>query len=256
MQNLKILNLNFASFILKEKMVSKMHFLKSYILYLFNKIIAIIKPLHRRFNCERTMKEESEILARKIEDRIVQLIFVAEANFECCKAILNFLNIKENLVKSLLLSQDESRYLVLSAHNHFCESVGIIHTLLHRIDKKNRELSFQLYQDKVLSEGCYNNKTKKFITNIKNLWKEFEKGKFPEIRNKICSHKEFKNVGEPVTLAVHPLDSQWIEKLDQVIKDLKRDVFKFFKDSTSNNPLDNSKWGLKNILNRIREKHE
>ncbi len=256
MQNLKILNLNFASFILKEKMVSKMHFFKSYILYLFNKIIAIIKPLHRRFNCGRTMKEESEISTQRIENKIVQLIFLAETNLECCKTILNFLNNKNNPLKTSMLNQDENKYFILSTHNHFCESLGIIHTLLHRTEKKNRELSFQLYQDEVLSEGYYNNKTKKLITNIENLWKEFKKGKFPKIRNKICSHKEFKNIGDPVTLAFLPLDSQWIEKLDQVIKDLKRDVFTFFKDSASNNPLSNSTWGLKSILNRISEEHK
>jgi len=201
-------------------------------------------------------EERNKISPGEIEDRIVQLIFMAEVNLKCCKLISNYLKKKNNLEYSIFLKKDENKYLVLSEYNHFCESVGIIHTLLHRIDKKNRELSFQLYQDEVLSKECYNDESQKFITNIKNLWKEFEEGKFSGIRDKICSHKEFNNIGDPTTLVILPLDQRWIEKLDQVIEDLKRDVFKFFKGSISNNPLDNSEWGLKSILNGIGEEHK
>ena len=201
-------------------------------------------------------EEGNKISPREIEDRIVQLIFIAEVNLECCKLIFNYLKKKNKLNYLISLNKDENKYLVLSEYNHFCESVGIIHTLLHRTEKKNRELSFQLYQDEVLSKECYNDKTKKFITNIKKLWKEFEKGKFPGIRDKIYSHKEIKNIGDPTRLVILPLDQQWIEKLEPVVKDLKNEVFKFFKDSASNNPLNNSTWGLKSILNRISEEHK
>jgi len=201
-------------------------------------------------------EEGNKISPTEIEDRIVKLIFVAEVNLECCKLISNYLKKENRLEYSIFLNKDENKYLVLSELNHFCESIGIVHTLLHRVDKKNRELSFQLYQDEVLSKECYNNKTEKFITSMKNLWKKFEKGKFPEIRNKICFHKEFENIGDPATLVILPLAQQLIEKLEQVIKDLKGEVFKFFKDSVSNNSLNNSEQGLKSILNSISEEHK
>lgn len=199
---------------------------------------------------------EDKISDRKIEDRILQLIYLAEVNLECCKSVYNFFRREEKTLSEIeyvtFINQDEPNYLVLSGNNHLFESISIIHSLLHQVNTKSRELSFQLYEERVLSKNCFDDKNKEFLFQIENLRKEFEKEKFSELRNKVISHKELKKIGDPISILLL-IDYKLIEKLDQLIQKLKTETLEFFTNPTSNNYLMNNKRGLENILTKIGE---
>jgi len=204
----------------------------------------------------------NRIPPKELEDKILQLIYLAEINFECCNAINSFFKRQKEsssrIHYNIFLNQDETKYWALSAYNHFCDSISIIHSLLHRTNNKNKELSFQLYEKKAF---CVNNfkdktKTREFLSWTKNLWEEFKEEKFHIIRDKICSHKELKNIGDPSLLALLPIDQKWITSLQEIIIKLKEGAYKFFTEQISNNYLMDIKWGLENILDKIVEVQE
>lgn len=190
-----------------------------------------------------------------IEDKILQLIYLAEVNLECCSVIDNFFKCKkENLSiqeYNKLINQDEIKYQTLSTNNHFFGSVSIIHTLLRRSHTKNSELSFQLYKEKVICQNCLDNNTKIFLSQIENLWENFKKESFHKIRHKVVAHKDFENIEDHEKIAVIRIDPKLIEKLKKIVKSLKIETFKYFKDSNSNNYLMPSKRGLDKILSMI-----
>ena len=207
------------------------------------------------------IKDKNKISSEEIKDKILQLIFLAEVNLECCNVIHNLFKRQKEKTSiidyNIFLNQSEENYLVLSANNHFFNSVGIIHSLLHQTRRKKKELSFQLYEEKVLCEYCCKDETnvKEFLSWIEDLREEFKKEKFPGIRDKICAHKELKNIGDPSLLAVLPIDNKWVKTLQEIIKELKEGVSKFFKDQISNNYLMDRKWGLENILDKVVEEN-
>lgn len=124
----------------------------------------------------------NRITPRELKDKILQLIYLAEVNLECCNVINSFFKRqKENSSRihyNIFLNQNETKYWVLSANNHFCDSISIIHSLLHRTNN-NKELSFQLYEKKVLYERDFKDKskTREFLSWTKNLWKELNQAK-------------------------------------------------------------------------------
>ncbi|MFH1957451.1 MAG: hypothetical protein ABIJ15_03155 [bacterium] len=187
-----------------------------------------------------------------IEDRILQLIYLAEVNLECCRTIHNFIESKKRHTSAIdyieFKNHDKTRYLTLSANNHFFESVSIIHTLLHQVNTKNSELSFQLYRETLIYQNCFDNNTQEFLYQIENLWKEFEKENFHKIRNKLVAHKDVKNIGNPETIAVARINLKLIEKLKKILRSMKIETTKYFKDSISNNYLMSAKRGLEKIL--------
>ena len=189
---------------------------------------------------------------KMIEDRILQLIYLVEVNLECCIVIHNFFKHKKEKLSiqeyNDFINQDEIKYRTLSANNHFFESVSIIHTLLHQINTKSRELSFQLYREKLIYQNCLDNNIKEFLHQIEILWKEFEKENFHKIRNKLVAHKDVKNIGDPDTIAVIRINPIVIEKLKKILRSMKIETTKYFKDSSSNNYLMPAKIGLEKIL--------
>ncbi len=99
-----------------------------------------------------------------------------------------------------------------------------------------------------------NDKVKECTDWIERLWKHYEKGLFPEFRDKLIAHKEFKTVGDPLCESVLPIDRRWIDDLSEVITKLKEGCCMYFENKSSNNPLDDAKWGLKSIINRMIDK--
>lgn len=186
-----------------------------------------------------------------IEDRISQLIFLAEANLECCKIIYKFLDKqRENQSKIRFFNKNYVRYLMLSAVNHFSESISIMHSLLHKPKRKNKELSFNLYEKKVINKNCFEDKSKtqEFLSEIKNIRKEFKNEKFSDIRDTIVDHKDFENIGDPIVFALNIINYEIIEKLQELIKNLKEVALKFFEAKISYNHSIDYEGGLKKLL--------
>lgn len=185
-----------------------------------------------------------------IEDRIMQLIFLSEVNLICCKVIYKFINEQiKSRSRIKFFSEDWVTYLILSAVNHFSESISITHSLLHK-SKNNKELSFDLYEKKFIKKNCFEDKSKTqdFLSEIKNIRKEFKNVKFSDIRDKIVDHKDFKNIGDPLVFVLNIKNYKIIEKLQEIIKNLKEVASKFFEAQISYNLSIDYKGGLKKIL--------
>jgi hypothetical protein len=200
----------------------------------------------------------NNLLPKTVEDRIVQLVFVAEVNIECCKVIYKYFKNKKETFSNLkypenimshnrFLNEVESAYLNLSSHNHFCEAVSVVHSLLKTNTGRNKELSLKYYEKKYLnkSEGFDKIEFSSWLKEISGIYK---KEKFADIRNKICDHKDIKNIGDPFTMVVLGFDNKWIDKLDQIIKDIKQGIFKFLREHRSNNYIMKCGDGLKKLL--------
>ena len=187
----------------------------------------------------------------RIEDTIMQLIFLAEANLECCKVIYKFLDKqKENQSKIRFFNENWVEYLMLSAVNHFSESISIMHSLLHKPKRKNKEASFNLYEKKVINKNCFEDKSKtqEFLSEIKNIRNEFKNKKFSDIRDKIVDHKDFKNIGDPLVFVLNIINYEIIEKLQKLIKNLKEVALEFFEAKISYNHSIDYEGGLKKLL--------
>lgn len=185
-----------------------------------------------------------------IEDRILQLIFLAEVNLICCKVIYKFIDEQiKGRSRTRFFNEDWVQYLMLSAVNHFSESVSITHSLLHN-PRNNKELSFDLYEKKVINKNYFKDKfkTQDFLSEIKNIRKEFKNEKFSDIRDKIVDHKDFENIGDPLVFVLNIINYEIIDKLQELIKNLKEFTSKYFKAQISYNLSIDYKEGLKKIL--------
>lgn len=185
-----------------------------------------------------------------IEDGIMQLICLAEVNLECCKVIYKSFKEKEKRSTTRFFNKNEVRYLMLSALNHFYESISIVHSLLHQTKKKKKELSFELYEEEIIYKNCFKEELKiqEFLSSIEDIRKEYKKEKFPKIRDKIVAHKEQKYIGNPLMPALNFVSDEYIKKLQELVKNLKESAFKFFKAQISYNLSIDYKEGLKNLL--------
>lgn len=159
----------------------------------------------------------------KYEDRILQLIYLGEANLQYYKQIKDFLerNRKEKSSKELIeFSNDKKvQYFILASNNHFFEAVSIIHSLIH--EGKNQEVS--------LSNYLGQNSNRDLGKDIDGIRKKYRNSHLNDIRDKIADHKDINNVGDPWAVAVLFIDRKWVDSLSQIINELKDIAYKYFE---------------------------
>ncbi|MDD5638768.1 MAG: hypothetical protein PHO28_02590 [Candidatus Pacebacteria bacterium] len=182
-----------------------------------------------------------------VEDKISQIIYLAELNLECCKSIMDYdKKYKSDILKYTIFSNlSESKYLKLCSNNHFFEAVELISSLLY--PSRDEEISFNLWVR--ISKN-------QIPESIKNLEKEFKNIGFLKIRNNIVAHKNIKQSGDLVGLTILLINRQLVDELDKITKQLKKETLKIFKDPIYNNYLLDNLNGLKNILDCLTTKIE
>jgi len=170
------------------------------------------------------------IKKKEIESRILQLIYLAECDIECCAVIFK---------KKLKFSPAVESYLILTGNNHFFEAVNMVKTILHPTKNAN-EISFQLWENKG------GGKASDDIDKIKN---DFKSQKFLQIRHTITAHANFEHYGDPELKAIVPVSDNHINGLSQIILRLAKYCREVFQDPIVNNYLlKGSKGGLEDIL--------
>jgi len=184
-------------------------------------------------------------IKKEIEGKIINLVFLAETNLECCKIFWKYIMekkggeyIKKNKknrkktrgnISSLSYKKEVSTtffvqpmgcYFMLIFINHFFEVIFILTSLLWPTGKK--EISFKLY---------FENKT---IPSIDKLKKEFKAKKFVQMRQNIIAHKNFfeiEDISELKDVTASIIERKKIKELDEIIQKLKIEIYSLFKNS-------------------------
>jgi len=187
--------------------------------------------------------QEKIIKKADVENKILQILYLAEVNLECCKTILDYFEKyrSDPQKETIFLNLPEGRYLTLCLNNHFFEAVELISGLLHP-SKEKGEISF------ILWEKIGNLKISNALQNIKD---DFEKKKFLGLRHNFIAHKNIKISGDPEIVAILPIGKQMVNELKEIIQKLKQEVLRIFKNPVVNNYLLENREGLKNILGEI-----
>ena len=187
--------------------------------------------------------QERIIKKAHVENKILQILYLAEVNLECCKTILNYFEKyrSDPQKETIFLNLPEGRYLTLCLNNHFFEAVELISGLLYP-SKEKGEISF------ILWEKIGNLKISNALQNIKD---DFEKKKFLGLRHNFIAHKNIKISGDPEIVAILPIGKQMVNELKEIIQKLKQEVLRIFKNPVVNNYLLENREGLKNILEGI-----
>ena len=182
---------------------------------------------------------------KEIEKKIINLVFLAETNLECCKILWEYIMeekggkyIKKDFQKiektgksiydlppkkqvdHLFFVQSMARYFMLVFINHFFETVFVLSSLLWPTNKK--EISFKLYFEE------------KSILSINKLKKEFKEKKFLQMRHNIMAHKNFfeiKDIFELVDIVSPVIKKRKIRELDKIVQKLKVETYLLFKNS-------------------------
>jgi len=195
--------------------------------------------------------EEFKMKPNIIVDRILQLVFLAETNIECCRTVRSFTNRNDELDYIKNLNREETRYLTFVSNNHLFEAVLKLHTILHIPKGESKEVSFQYYNQKVLSLVARGGTAEEYSAWIEKLQGAYAQTLLSDIRNKILAHKEAENVGDPIQEAVLPVDKRFIDEAQEFIDELKKGLAKFFPNAYFHNPIRNANSGLRSILNKL-----
>lgn len=180
----------------------------------------------------------------ELEDKILQLVRIAETNLQCCFEISSHLSDKK--IKDVkYLNSDTTRFLILTMTNYFFETVNILNTLLYPTNK-DKEISITLWNNKFNNDKNAGNK----IIEIKE---EFRTLHFVEIRQNITSHKNIKKTGDPEAYALMTIKRSFLDNLNGIIEKIKEGIFKdgWFEEPICNNYLECAVTGLKKVLEKI-----
>lgn len=186
------------------------------------------------------------ITKKQLEDRILQVLYLAELNLKCSKRVLSYFNeYKENPSERMLfLNSPEGRYLTLCMNNHFLEAVGLTSGLLCPHGGRNtKETSFILW--KKVGGG-------NFSPKLRSIINDFDSQGFLRLRQNLVAHKQIGGSGDPDTIAILPVAEQKIGELEAIIHELKKECLGMFEDPIRNNYLLENEKGLGIILKRVR----
>ena len=177
----------------------------------------------------------------ELEDKILQLIRIAEINIQCCLEISTHLS-DEKIKDVKYLNSDTTRFLILTMTNYFFETINILNTLLYPT-QEDKEISIILWNKKF-------NTDKNTEDDIIEIKKEFRTLHFVEIRQNISSHKNIKKAGDPEIYALMTIKRSFLSNLLGIIEKIKKGIFsdRWFELPVCNNYLEDAISGLKEIL--------
>lgn len=167
----------------------------------------------------------------QVEDRISQLIDSAEMFLGWSKDLYDMYEAKLKKCKTAkekmdFFSNKAARYLALHNVIYFYEVALILNTLL-KTRRNDPELSFfNYFSERELTE---------FEAEIDVIRKRYYDSKIGAIRNKLIAHKDIKNVGDPLTHFMNPINTIFIDEASEIVTQLKQVAAKYFKDSYGNN---------------------
>lgn len=165
----------------------------------------------------------------KYEDRLLQLIYLAEANLKYCIKIRKFIEQKRRQAPNLF-NNEKIQYFMLVSNNHFLMAVLIVDNLL-REPRRYKTLSFQDY----LKQNYLKKETNDLKILIESLWKKYKDYGLNAIRDQIVAHQDKDNIGDPFYLTHKLINDNYINNLDDIIKDLRGTAHSYFEQQISNN---------------------
>lgn len=170
------------------------------------------------------------------EDKLLQLIYLSEANLRYCKQIEVFIRQKRTKYKleeyTEFLNDDRIGYFVLVSNNHFLKSVSIVHNLLHMPSRYKGALSFQDY----LHQNYLEEEPKKCLEKeLESLWNIYEDYDLDYIRDKFAAHLDRKCAGDVFYFAYKLISDEHTNHLEEIIDKLKYIVCEYFDDPIINN---------------------
>lgn len=169
---------------------------------------------------------QNQEICRKI--RI--LLYRAELNVELCQKVKQYIGDKH------IYSAKES-FLIITANNSFNEAVTILNTLLGR-DKSEVNL---------LKLGIQ-------MPELEKIRTRFEGKNFPEIRNKLISHKDKKIKNDHTGHVWRLVLPDHVKNLLEIVAQLNKLVYKYFEIKFDpNNPFVAPFKGLHEIIELLQK---
>ena len=204
------------------------------------------------------IKHNGDIMSSKIskielEDKILQLIYRAEAFLKWAENIRIFYNKnkpRKLVEKQKYINNDLVKYLILQHNLYFSEAVLNLNTLLKltRGVLRSKELSFEYY--------FYKNSNKsEFEKGVDKIREKYKKSNLDKVRDKIIAHKDIKNIGDPITHFMNLISNKLFNSAKSILEDLEQISLGNFKDPICNNYFESYfTKGQKIVLDMVKKK--